>query len=634
MLILLSIPGCGQKKDLSTGQKMRSFFDFFNSSTEASTQGTTEPSTNAQGGGGGDQVVDPPEIDTNKYADTENEELNKLFDDYFKDDVTSSTLAFRNVLADGSKYGVSEPSPATWGEIDYSDEAIAKDKAELEDWIKKLEAIDVDTLTEKQRFDYDYLLDNLKNDLIGYENPLLRSEFAPMRGLQSNLPSVFTDYEFRNKQDVQNYLDLMNDIPEITEASLEYEKKRVDAGYGMEDSLINKVISQCDEILDVSGEHFMITTFNNSIDGLSFLTDEEKQEFKEKNKEAVEKSFLPGYEKIKTAFTGFLGKNKVKGGLCQYEDHGKEFYAATVRSYSGSAKTPQEMIEYMDQKKKKLDMQIAQIKAANPEAISAYYSVKDTMFDYMADMDAQEVVKYLMDHAMDEFPEVGEIKYVVKPLDSSLEQVRENTVAYYSIPVIDRDDDNLIRVNGKSKDSLYETLAHEGCPGHMYQVNYYRKTNPNPVRCLNLDLGYMEGWAVYASYETMKKCDLNGIDNAKEIALISNLESQIGYYYHGRIDLGVNYEGWLIDDVKKFLRENGLKEEIAETLYIISVGDPGVYLSYSESYFEMQDLRDYAEQELGSKFNAVEYHKAILEAGPCPYDLLKKRVDKYILENQ
>ena len=48
----------------------------------------------------------------------------------------------------------------------------------------------------------------------------------------------------------------------------------------------------------------------------------------------------------------------------------------------------------------------------------------------------------------------------------------------------------------------------------------------------------------------------------------------------------------------------------------------------------MQDMRDYAEAQLGSKFNLVKYHKAVLDAGPCQYDQLKKQVDKYILEHK
>jgi uncharacterized protein (DUF885 family) len=46
----------------------------------------------------------------------------------------------------------------------------------------------------------------------------------------------------------------------------------------------------------------------------------------------------------------------------------------------------------------------------------------------------------------------------------------------------------------------------------------------------------------------------------------------------------------------------------------------------------MRNLREYAKEKLGDKFNIVEYHKAVLDAGPCYYDILKEQVDEYINE--
>ena len=51
-------------------------------------------------------------------------------------------------------------------------------------------------------------------------------------------------------------------------------------------------------------------------------------------------------------------------------------------------------------------------------------------------------------------------------------------------------------------------------------------------------------------------------------------------------------------------------------------------------YYEMEELREKAEEELGSKFEAKEFHKAILDAGPCQFEMLEKKVDKYIEENK
>ena len=65
-----------------------------------------------------------------------------------------------------------------------------------------------------------------------------------------------------------------------------------------------------------------------------------------------------------------------------------------------------------------------------------------------------------------------------------------------------------------------------------------------------------------------------------------------------------------------------------------SIADPGVYLSYTVGYYEIEELREWAEEELGSDFDAKEFHKAILDAGPCQFGMLRKKVEKYVEENE
>ena len=83
-----------------------------------------------------------------------------------------------------------------------------------------------------------------------------------------------------------------------------------------------------------------------------------------------------------------------------------------------------------------------------------------------------------------------------------------------------------------------------------------------------------------------------------------------------------------------YMEEHALNKEVAKEIYDIMAADPGTYLSYSTSYYEMLELRERAEEELGSKFDVVEYHRAILDAGPVPFAMLSKKVDEYIDENR
>ena len=44
--------------------------------------------------------------------------------------------------------------------------------------------------------------------------------------------------------------------------------------------------------------------------------------------------------------------------------------------------------------------------------------------------------------------------------------------AFYMVPAIDSYKENVIYVNQAQTAELYPTLAHEGYPGHLYQISH------------------------------------------------------------------------------------------------------------------------------------------------------------------
>ena len=94
------------------------------------------------------------------------------------------------------------------------------------------------------------------------------------------------------------------------------------------------------------------------------------------------------------------------------------------------------------------------------------------------------------------------------------------------------------------------------------------------------------------------------------------------------MDLGINYEGWTLQDTADYLTKNGMDGSAAQELYTTMVGDPAVYQSYSTGYYEMKELREYAEEKMGDDFDLKTFNTIILETGPCQFDILKEQVDK------
>lgn len=556
----------------------------------------------------------------------EQQEFEQYLDDYFKDVVTDDTLTYNYTIKDGADYGLEEPE-VTLGDPGMTAEEIGQDKEEFEGWVKKLDAIDRSCLTEDQKLTYDVLDEYFEVSAGIFDNVYLYEPFSPMRGLQTNIATNFTDYRFDDKGDVERYIELLGQIPDYFAEYLDFEQEKSEKGYFMSDAVCDKVISQCKDFVADKENHFMVTTFNDNIDALDFLTDEEKAEYKEANKQAVVNSLLPAFENVAAVLSGLKGTGTNDGGICNY-DGGKEYYEYLLKNFAGTAKSPEEVIDMLDTELQKLMVSLYQYYLGNQAAYEYFAANYDSIFAETDQMTASEMVDKMMETASEHYPDAGTINYKAEALDKNLETIMDDVLAYYMAPAIDDPDNNLIRVNGLHTDGMWTTLAHEGYPGHMLQNAYYMSTDPEPVRTLMNFLGYKEGWAMYACYDSLYYYEYEEPEYGDTIAALYQLNDEMSYLMMGRVDLGINYEGWTLQDTADYLTKNGMDGSAAQELYTTMVGDPAVYQSYSTGYYEMKELRDYAEEKMGDDFDLKTFNTIILETGPCQFDILKEQVDK------
>ena len=556
----------------------------------------------------------------------EQQEFEQYLDDYFKDVVTDDTLTYNYTIKDGADYGLEEPE-VTLGDPGMTAEEIGQDKEEFEGWVKKLEAIDRSCLTEDQKLTYDVLDEYFEVSAGIFDNVYLYEPFSPMRGLQANIATNFTDYRFDDKGDVERYIELLGQIPDYFAEYLDFEQEKSEKGYFMSDAVCDKVISQCKDFVADKENHFMETTFNDNIDALDFLTDEEKAEYKEANKQAVVNSLLPAFGNVAEVLSGLKGTGTNDGGICNY-DGGKEYYEYLLKNFAGTAKSPEEVIDMLDTELQKLMVSLYQYYLGNQAAYEYFAANYDSIFAATDQMTASEMVDKMMETASEHYPDAGTINYKAEALDKNLETIMDDVLAYYMAPAIDDPDNNLIRVNGLHTDGMWTTLAHEGYPGHMLQNAYYMSTDPEPVRTLMNFLGYKEGWAMYACYDSLYYYEYEEPEYGDTIAALYQLNDEMSYLMMGRVDLGINYEGWTLQDTADYLTKNGMDGSAAQELYTTMVGDPAVYQSYSTGYYEMKELRDYAEEKMGDDFDLKTFNTIILETGPCQFDILKEQVDK------
>ena len=338
-VMVFGMTGCGkEKKDDSSGKNTAVDSKTVETATDA------EPSidvTNTE------KTTEASDVDLNSpEAKAEQEEFDTWLWDLFAEEVNSDSITLNYSLANPESYGVT-PTDATLGELDMSEEGMKENKQETLDCIAEMEAFDYALLTEEQKFTYDILYDLQQTDLMSYDNIYLYEPFAYTSGLQSNLPITLAEYTFYDKQDIEDYLTLLTLIPEYYNECLNFEKTKSQKGLFMSSHSANEVIRQCTEFIENPEENLLIETFEERIREFEGLTEEEIDDYIKTNNENVNNYIIPAYKNVIETFKTLKNTGNNDLGLC-YLDGGKDYYAYLLRSKTGTDKTPEEVIELLE----------------------------------------------------------------------------------------------------------------------------------------------------------------------------------------------------------------------------------------------------------------------------------------------
>ena len=99
------------------------------------------------------------------------------------------------------------------------------------------------------------------------------------------------------------------------------------------------------------------------------------------------------------------------------------------------------------------------------------------------------------------------------------------------------------------------------------------------------------------------------------------------------VDTGLHHKGWSMQEAVDYFSANSpapletIEAEIRRYLVI-----PGQATSYKVGMIDIQRLRKYSEDALGSNFDIREFHDVILGGGALPLSLLDRKVKDWVKE--
>jgi uncharacterized protein (DUF885 family) len=138
-------------------------------------------------------------------------------------------------------------------------------------------------------------------------------------------------------------------------------------------------------------------------------------------------------------------------------------------------------------------------------------------------------------------------------------------------------------------------------------------------------IGYDEGWATYVE---LYSYHLAGID--KNLADFLEANNIIILCMYARADIGIHYEGWKKKDVIAYISNFIDNAKIAESIYYTLLEEPAIYLPYAVGYLEIMELRERAQDALGDKYVAKDFHEFLLGMGPAEFDVINDYLTEWI----
>lgn len=188
---------------------------------------------------------------------------------------------------------------------------------------------------------------------------------------------------------------------------------------------------------------------------------------------------------------------------------------------------------------------------------------------------------------------------------------------------------NTYDLKARPKWEMEALTLHEAVPGHHLQIAIAQELADVPkFRRFGGYTAFVEGWGLYA--ESL----------GSEIGLYKDPYSKFGQLTYEMwrairlvVDTGMHAKGWTRDQALRFFRQNTGKTQHdieVEVDRYISWG--GQALAYKLGELKLKELRAYAAQQLGDRFDVRDFHEQVLGAGPLPLSILEERIRQWVAD--
>ena len=550
-------------------------------------------------------------------------------------------IALQQALRNNPEWATQQGQPYgqdRWTDLSFA--AIERRHQEDRDGLAVLQSIDRAQLDAANQLNYDLLLDGLQNSVDGQA---FAQELLPMNqmgGPQQDAANMLAMMPAQRLDQMENQLARLTALPQLIDQSIALMRKGLATGVTPPAITLRNVPQQIrNQLVDDPGRSPLLGAFVEPAAGLDAL---QAEALRQRAFTVFREQVVPAYERL-LAFTETEYLPGARTSIAAKDlPNGAAWYAYNVKLLTTTGHSPEQIhamgLAEVSRIRAEMDRVIEESGFDGDFAAFLQFLRTDPQFYHVT---AQDLMREYRDIAKRADPELAHLFGVLPRNPYGVIEVpsfaaESQTTAYYQPGSVAAGRPGYFYANTYALDTrprweMEALTLHEAVPGHHLQIAIQQELENVPwFRQDPSYTAFVEGWGLYA--ESL----------GEEMGFYRDPYSKFGQLTYEMwrairlvVDTGMHQMGWSRQQAIDYFMSNAGKQEhdiiVEIDRYIVW---PGQALAYKIGELKIKELRAWAEQTLGDRFDIRAFHDAVLGQGAIPLHLLEANIHSWVASQQ
>ena len=506
-------------------------------------------------------------------------------------------------------------------------------------FLERLLAIDPEQLSGQDRITWEAFRYSRELDLEGLRYPFHLqpiNQFYSITNTFVQLGSGAGIHPFETVENYDDFLSRVDDFVAIVDTAIGNMKIGMDQGIVQPKILMQKTLPQlASQITDDVEE----STFWNPVRNMpESFSDEERERLSAAWRTAIAEQIVPTYRRLHDFIEReYLPNTRDSFGMTGLPN-GEDWYRYLVRARTTTDLSPQEIHQIGLDEVARIHREMQGVMDevefdGDLEAFFEFLNSEDRFyFDRPEELiqgyrDMSDRIESLTPRLFSVMPKTD---FEVRPVEPFREQSASGGQYRRGTPDGSRPGvffANTYDIKARPIWAMESLFLHEAIPGHHFQLSIQQEIEGLPrFRRFGGYTAFTEGWGLYA--ESLGR-ELGVYTDPYQY--FGALNAELWRAIRLVVDTGLHDQGWTRQQVLDYMYENSAVKEaraVSEAERYMAI--PGQALAYKIGQLRIRDLREYAEEKLGPRFDVKEFHAEVLTDGALPLSLLEAKIERWV----